>query len=96
MKFYLLLLGSFGQKHLQPCWDQNKSQDEALISCRCEPSSNHQVSPSAATSEDGEEVRIFFPLSSPDDDVTVKCLAYNLVGESRQVFVHREYQRNPK
>ncbi|XP_027887246.1 macrophage colony-stimulating factor 1 receptor 2 isoform X2 [Xiphophorus couchianus] len=56
---------------------------------RCEPNSNHQVSPSAATSEDEEEVRIFFPLSSPDDDVTVKCLAYNLVGESRQVFVHR-------
>uniref|UniRef100_M3ZW11 receptor protein-tyrosine kinase n=1 Tax=Xiphophorus maculatus TaxID=8083 RepID=M3ZW11_XIPMA len=55
----------------------------------CEPSSNHQVSPSAATSEDGEEVRIFFPLSSPDDDVTVKCLAYNLVGKSHQVFVHR-------
>uniref|UniRef100_A0A3B5MWM8 receptor protein-tyrosine kinase n=1 Tax=Xiphophorus couchianus TaxID=32473 RepID=A0A3B5MWM8_9TELE len=55
----------------------------------CEPNSNHQVSPSAATSEDEEEVRIFFPLSSPDDDVTVKCLAYNLVGESRQVFVHR-------
>ncbi|PWA24628.1 hypothetical protein CCH79_00016149 [Gambusia affinis] len=56
---------------------------------RCEPSSNHQVSPSAATSDDGEEVRIFFPLPSPDDDVTVMCLASNLMGESHQVFVHR-------
>uniref|UniRef100_A0A087YLN1 receptor protein-tyrosine kinase n=1 Tax=Poecilia formosa TaxID=48698 RepID=A0A087YLN1_POEFO len=50
---------------------KNKSQDEALISCRCEPSSNHQVSPSAATSEDREEVRTFFPLSSTTELRTV-------------------------
>ncbi|KAM4726473.1 macrophage colony-stimulating factor 1 receptor 2 isoform 2-T3 [Anableps anableps] len=55
----------------------------------CEPNSTHQVSPPSVTSEEGEEVRIFFPLSAHDDDVTVMCLAYNPVGNSHQVFVHR-------
>ncbi|KAK5621205.1 Macrophage colony-stimulating factor 1 receptor 2 [Crenichthys baileyi] len=55
----------------------------------CANSSTYQVSPPAVTSEEGEEVRIVFPLSAHDDDFTVMCMAHNLVGESRQVFVHR-------
>lgn len=47
-----------------------------------------QVSPPVVPSEEGEEVRIFFPLSTYDD-VTVRCLASNLVGAAHEVFVHR-------
>ncbi|XP_035989059.1 macrophage colony-stimulating factor 1 receptor 2 isoform X2 [Fundulus heteroclitus] len=55
----------------------------------CDNSSTYQVSPSAESSEEGGEVRTLFPLSAHDEHITIMCKAYNLVGESDQVFVHR-------
>ncbi|XP_075343343.1 macrophage colony-stimulating factor 1 receptor 2-like isoform X1 [Odontesthes bonariensis] len=56
-------------------------------SCADTPAS--QVSPAVVTSQEMEEVRSHLPLSADDDDVTVECVASNLVGTSRGVFVHR-------
>uniref|UniRef100_A0A3Q3AME9 receptor protein-tyrosine kinase n=1 Tax=Kryptolebias marmoratus TaxID=37003 RepID=A0A3Q3AME9_KRYMA len=54
---------------------------------KCE-NSIYQAPLTSVTSQEGEEVRVHLPLSR-DDDVTVMCVTYNLVGQSRQVFVHR-------
>ncbi|XP_015817491.3 macrophage colony-stimulating factor 1 receptor 2 isoform X1 [Nothobranchius furzeri] len=56
---------------------------------RCENTSTHQVSHTSMTSQEGvEEVKMHLPLSA-DEDVIFVCVAYNLVGEIREVFVHR-------
>uniref|UniRef100_A0A1A7XYV4 Platelet-derived growth factor receptor-like protein n=1 Tax=Iconisemion striatum TaxID=60296 RepID=A0A1A7XYV4_9TELE len=56
---------------------------------RCENTSTHQVSHSTVTSQEGvEEVKMHLPLSAADD-VIFMCVAYNLLGEIREVFVHR-------
>ena len=38
-------------------------------------------------------MRTHLPLSADDDDVTVECVAYNLVGKSHGIFVHRKCHR---
>ena len=66
-----------------------------LPTCRCANSSAHQVS--SVTSQEEEEVvlKTRLPLSADGDDVTLECVAHNLVGESRDVFVHRRCQTGP-
>ncbi|XP_015257023.1 PREDICTED: macrophage colony-stimulating factor 1 receptor 2-like [Cyprinodon variegatus] len=59
---------------------------------RCDDSSSFQVFPSSIASQEGEEVKILFPLSD-HDDITVMCKAHNLVGESHQV--HRSTGLHP-
>ncbi|XP_035480871.2 macrophage colony-stimulating factor 1 receptor 2 isoform X2 [Scophthalmus maximus] len=58
----------------------------------CGDVSIYQVPPADVTSqeeEEEEEVRKHLHLSA-GDDVTVECVAYNEMGESRHVFKHRE------
>ncbi|XP_072230619.1 macrophage colony-stimulating factor 1 receptor 2-like [Leuresthes tenuis] len=55
----------------------------------CADSSTYQVSPAVMTSQEMEEMRTHLSLSADDDDVTVECVAYNLVGKSHGIFVHR-------
>lgn len=59
-------------------------------SYRCENTSTYQVSSTPVTSQEGEEVRIHFPLSA-DEDIILMCVTYNIVGESQKVFVQRKY-----
>uniref|UniRef100_A0A3B4F1R3 receptor protein-tyrosine kinase n=1 Tax=Pundamilia nyererei TaxID=303518 RepID=A0A3B4F1R3_9CICH len=54
----------------------------------CAHIATNEVSQASVTSQDGEEVRSHFLLSA-DDDVTVECVASNLMGESLRVFHHR-------
>ncbi|XP_069030972.1 macrophage colony-stimulating factor 1 receptor 2-like [Embiotoca jacksoni] len=54
----------------------------------CSEVSTNMAAPAIVTSQEGDEVRAQLPLSAKDD-VTVECLAVNLVGESREVFSHR-------
>ncbi|KAM9846482.1 macrophage colony-stimulating factor 1 receptor 2 [Aulostomus maculatus] len=57
----------------------------------CRDSAASQVSPSDFSSREEEEVMIHLPLPLlPGDDVTVECVAYNNMGESRDAFVLRE------
>ncbi|XP_008303175.1 macrophage colony-stimulating factor 1 receptor 2-like [Stegastes partitus] len=51
----------------------------------CVDVSTYQEAPVDVTSQEDEEVRTHLPVSA-DDDVTVECVAYNLVGESCVVF----------
>ncbi|XP_070712121.1 macrophage colony-stimulating factor 1 receptor 2 [Pempheris klunzingeri] len=61
----------------------------------CGDVSTNQVSPADVTSQD-EEVRSHLTLPlSPADDVTVECVAYNHVGESRDVF-NPSFTREPQ
>ncbi|XP_020510956.2 macrophage colony-stimulating factor 1 receptor 2 [Labrus bergylta] len=60
----------------------------------CGDDSTYQLPPADVTSQEGEEeeqvrTHLSLPLS-PSDDVTVECVAYNQVGESRQVLSARE------
>lgn len=57
----------------------------------CAPITANEISPVSWASQEGkngEEVTSHFLLLA-DGDVTVECVASNLVGESRQVFHHR-------
>ncbi|XP_026037970.1 macrophage colony-stimulating factor 1 receptor 2 isoform X1 [Astatotilapia calliptera] len=58
------------------------------IQLSCAHIATNEVSQASVTSQDGEEVRSHFLLSA-DDDVTVECVASNLMGESLRVFHHR-------
>lgn len=62
------------------------------LSYRCDNTSTYQESSTPVTSQEGEEVRINFPLSA-DDDILVMCVTYNMVGEARRVFIQRKYLR---
>nr|XP_046266474.1 macrophage colony-stimulating factor 1 receptor 2 [Scatophagus argus] len=59
----------------------------------CGNASTYQLSPGDVTSKEDEEIRkhLNLPLSS-GDDVTVECVAYNNVGESRKVINPRTSQ----
>ncbi|XP_054481705.1 macrophage colony-stimulating factor 1 receptor 2-like [Anoplopoma fimbria] len=56
----------------------------------CGDVADYRLPPADVTSQD-EDVRnhLTLPLS-PGDDVTVECVAYNQMGESREVFNHRK------
>ncbi|XP_041863683.1 macrophage colony-stimulating factor 1 receptor 2 isoform X2 [Melanotaenia boesemani] len=54
----------------------------------CAEGAVYQVS-SGVTSQVEDKVRTHLQLSNDADDVTVECFAYNLVGNSSQVFVRR-------
>ncbi|XP_030294083.1 macrophage colony-stimulating factor 1 receptor 2-like isoform X1 [Sparus aurata] len=57
----------------------------------CGDVSAYQVSPADVTSQEGEEeVRIHLTLPLSAGDVTVECVAYNDVGESREIFNPRQ------
>ncbi|KAL7390564.1 hypothetical protein ABVT39_023306 [Epinephelus coioides] len=61
----------------------------------CGEDSTNQVSSADVTSQEEEEevrTRLSVPVS-PADDVTVECVAYNQMGESRHVFNFRETER---
>lgn len=60
------------------------------LSYRCENTTTYQVTPPPAVTsqEEEEEVKIHLPLSN--EDLTVVCVANNLVGESRKEFLHRK------
>lgn len=73
------------------------SNDSPLLLCRCGNVSSNQVSQAPMTSqtdEEEEEIRkhLSLPLS-PGGDITVECVAFNHVGQSRKVFGFRESQR---
>lgn len=61
--------------------------NEVKLLCRCGNASTYQV-PSADVTSQGEKVTSRLQLSE-DDDVTVECVAYNSLGESRQALSHR-------
>lgn len=65
------------------------------MSFRCENTTAYQVTPLTAVTSQEEEVKIHFPLSN-DEDLTVVCVANNLVGESRKEFIHRKCFRKKK
>ncbi|CAJ1063162.1 macrophage colony-stimulating factor 1 receptor 2-like [Xyrichtys novacula] len=56
----------------------------------CGDVSSYQVPPLNVTLKEEEQVRSHLSLPVSDDDVTVECVAFNQVGESRQVFTARE------
>lgn len=60
------------------------------VSCRCINSSMYHVPPANVTSQvEEEEVRIHSPVSL-GDDVSIECVAYNLVGDARDMLRSRK------